>query len=149
MIYVDANIFVHAYWKPKDSSSLSIKTKWMKDAAKKIVTTISNDTNKGMYCISLVQLSEICNILKNGMSWADLQDFCWGIIMNPAIDVVEVPLGLYLKAIEEITTRKADPNDVVAILIMEKIGMNEIYTFDKHFRTMTGIKCLPDFPSSF
>nr|MDO8119207.1 type II toxin-antitoxin system VapC family toxin [Candidatus Sigynarchaeota archaeon] len=149
MIYVDANVFVYAYWKPKDGSSLSVKTKWMKDAAKKIVTTISNDTSKSNYCMSLVQISEICNILKNGISWVDLQDFCWGIMMNPAIDVIEVPLGLYLKAIEEITTRKADPNDVVAILVMEKMGINEIFTFDKHFRTRTGITCLPELPRDF
>lgn len=149
MIYVDANVFVHAYWKPKDISSLSKKTKWIKDAAKKIVTRISNETNKSIFCISLVQLAEICNILKNGMSWVDLQDFCWGIMMNPAINVIEVPLGLYLKAIDEVTTRKADPNDVVANLIMEKMGINEIFTFDKHFRTKPGIKCLPEFPSDF
>ena len=77
MIYIDANIFIYAYFKPKKGKDLSDKLKWCKEEAKKIVQKINDE--ESTYCISLIQISEVVNLLKNVMSWKDLQAF----IFNP------------------------------------------------------------------
>jgi len=38
---------------------------------------------------------------------------------------------------------KLDPNDCLAVLVMEQEGINEIYTFDKGFDNVGWIKRLP------
>ncbi len=87
MIYVDANIFIHAYWKPR-KTNLSPKTQWAKAEAKKIVTKINDKS--GSFCISLIQLTEIANILKTAMTWEQLKLFLWGVISNPSIEIGQI-----------------------------------------------------------
>ncbi|MFH7836032.1 MAG: PIN domain-containing protein, partial [Candidatus Aenigmatarchaeota archaeon] len=64
MRFLDANIFIYAYYKPK--RQLSQKEKQMKDYAKKIVNDISQ--GKEEIVTTVVHLSEIVNILKHSIS---------------------------------------------------------------------------------
>ena len=78
MIYLDANIFIYAYFKPKKGKVLSDKIKWCKQEAKNILKKINEEENT--YCISLIQISEVVNLLKSVMSWEDLQRFIMGLL---------------------------------------------------------------------
>ncbi|MBN1801852.1 MAG: hypothetical protein JW891_10120 [Candidatus Lokiarchaeota archaeon] len=86
MIYLDANIFIYAFFKPKKGKVLSEKIKWCKNEAKSIISSI--DAEEKQYCISLIQLSEVINLLKNAMNWDSLQEFVMGLISNNAIEVI-------------------------------------------------------------
>ncbi|MBN2153259.1 MAG: type II toxin-antitoxin system VapC family toxin [Candidatus Lokiarchaeota archaeon] len=149
MRYIDASVFVHAYWKPRDASTMPAKTKWIKEAAKRVIVELNDEEEERTYCMSIFQLAEVCNILKIGMSWAALQEFSWGLLSNPAILVVEVPISLYMNAVDKIASKQMDPNDIVALAIMENLGIDEIYTFDKHIRQQEKITCLPPYPGGF
>ncbi len=147
MIYIDANIFIYAYFKPKEGKELSDKLKWCKEEAKNIVQKINEEDND--YCISLIQLSEVVNILKNAMSWEDLQAFIMGLISNKSIELVEVPKMLYINAVNKITKYKMDSNDISAYLIMKEKKIKEIYTFDSHYQNFSDIICQPQIPEKF
>jgi len=68
MRFLDANIFIYAYYKPK--RQLSQKEKHMKEYAKKIISNVSQGKEK--VAITVVHLSEIVNILKHGMALDEL-----------------------------------------------------------------------------
>lgn len=63
MKFLDANVFIYAYYKPR--KELTEKEKQMKEQAKKIVTDISQGREQAI--TTVVHLSEIVNILKHGM----------------------------------------------------------------------------------
>lgn len=147
MIYLDANIFIYAYFKPKKENELSDKIKWCKKEAKSIIVKINDEINT--YCISLIQLSEVVNLLKNVMSWEDLQKFIMGLISNKSVELVEITKLLYIEAINKITVYNIDCNDISAYLLMKEKKIKEIYSFDLHFENFPDIKRLPKIPNKF
>ena len=147
MIYLDANIFIYAYFKPKKGKALSDKVKWYKEESKKIIQKINEEENT--YCISLIQLSEVVNLLKNAMSWEELQVFIMGLISNKSIEIVEIKKMLYINAINKITEFNMDANDISAYLIMKEKKIKKIYTFDRHYENFPDITCLPQIPKEF
>jgi len=144
MIYLDANIFIYAYFKPKKGKSLSYKLKWCKEEAKKIVQKINEEENN--YCISLIQLSEVVNLLKNIMSWENLQEFIMGLISNKSVEIIEVKKMLYINAVNKMSEYKMDSNDISAYLLMKEKNIKEIYTFDQKYNDLPDINCLPQMP---
>ena len=144
MIYLDANIFIYAYFKPKKGKTLSNKMKWCKEEAKKLVQKINEEENN--YCISLIQLSEIVNLLKNAMSWENLQEFIMGLISNKSVEIIEVSKMLYINAVNKMTEYDMDSNDLSAYLLMKEKNIKEIYTFDQQYEDLPDITCLPQIP---
>lgn len=146
MIYLDANIFIYAFFNPKNRK-LSPKVKWIKKEAKKIIQRINDE--EGDFCISLIQLSEIVNILKSVMSWELLKKFLMGLLSNNSIEIVEISKLMYINAIDKITKYNMDANDISAYLIMKEKNINQIYSFDRHFQKFKDIKCLPEISEEF
>ncbi len=144
MIYLDANIFIYAYFKPKKGKSISNKIKWCKEEAKKIVQKINEEDSD--YCISLIQLSEVVNLLKNIMSWGTLQEFVMGLISNKSVEIIEVKKMLYINAINMMVEYNMDSNDISAYLLMKENNIKEIYTFDQQYENLPDIICLPQMP---
>jgi len=144
MIYLDANIFIYAYFKPKQGKILSDKIKWCKEEAKKIILIINEEKNN--YCTSLIQLSEVVNLLKNVMSWENLKEFIMGLISNKSVEIIEVSKLLYINAVNKMTDYKMDSNDISAYLLMKEKNIKEIYTFDQKYKSLPNITCLPQMP---
>ncbi|MBN1215787.1 MAG: type II toxin-antitoxin system VapC family toxin [Candidatus Lokiarchaeota archaeon] len=147
MIYLDANIFIYAYFKPKKGKILSEKIQWCKNEAKEIIKKINEEVNK--YCISIIQLSEIVNLLKSVMSWEDLQKFIMGLISNKSIEIVEIPKLMYINAVNRISDYNMDSNAISALLIMKEMKIKQIYTFDHHYEHFEDIIRLPKIPQKF
>jgi len=147
MKYLDANLFVYAYFKPKKEKILSDKIKWCKQEAKRIISEINKEEDT--YCISLIQLSEIVNLLKGVMSWKDLHDLLMGLMSNKSVDVVEMSKLTYINAIEKILDFNLDSNDISAYLLMKEKNITEIYTFDRDYEAFSDIICLPLIPEEF
>ncbi|TES96694.1 MAG: PIN domain-containing protein [Promethearchaeota archaeon] len=145
MIYLDANIFIYAYFKPKEGVVLSDKIKWCKEEAKKIVESINGEKNH--YCISLIQLTEVVNLLKTAMSWEDLQKFIMGLFSNSSIEITEIPKMIYINAVNKMVDYNMDANDISALLLMKEKNIKKIYTFDRHFENIPDIICLPQIPN--
>jgi predicted nucleic acid-binding protein len=149
MIYIDANIFVYAYFRAK-KRTLPPKTRWIKEEAKKIIKEISeSNSNSIKYCISLIQVSEITNILASNFEQNELHEFLMGLFSNPCIEIIEINNSDYLNAIEKMKEYDLDANDICALLVMKSKKTNKIYTFDSGFRKLKDIICLPTIPEKF
>lgn len=147
MIYLDANIFIYAFFKPRKGKVLSDKIKWCKEESKKIIQKINEETNN--FCISLIQLSEAVNILKKVMPWEKLQIFLMGFISNKSIEIVEISKLMYINAVIKIKKYNMDPNDISAYLLMKGKKIKNIYSFDRHYEKFPDITCLPQLPDEF
>ena len=139
MRFLDANVFIYAYYKPK--RKLNEKEKRMKEEAKNIVNRIMEGEK---IVTSIVHLSEVVNILKHALPITDLNDIVFTLLSMGNIEIVDVTKSDYLHAVSLGKELMLDPNDVLAVIIMEREGINEIYTFDSDFDKVKWIKRLPE-----
>jgi hypothetical protein len=139
MRFLDANVFIYAYYKPK--KQLSEKENQMKEQAKKIIADVSKGKEEVM--LTVVHLSEVVNILKYGVPQNQLISIVRGLFMLDNIKIADVTREAYFAATELGEDLKLEPNDALAIDIMRQNGIAEIYSFDEHFNHVDGITRLP------
>jgi hypothetical protein len=139
MKFLDANIFIYAYYKPK--KTLTEKEAAMKEQAQKIISNISE--GKEQIVTSVVHISEIVNIIKNGMPTDMLTQIILGLFMLENVNILDVTKEAYFSAVEMGNDYKLEPNDALAVDLMRQNGINEIYSFDDHFDKVDGITRLP------
>jgi hypothetical protein len=139
MKFLDANLFIYAYYTPK--KQLTDKEKKMKEFSKKIISDISY--GKEDVLTTVVHLSEIVNILKNSLSSEQLAGLIRGFFMLENVKIVGVSAEAYLSAAELGEELKLEVNDALAVDIMLQNDIKEIYSFDGHFDSLEGILRLP------
>lgn len=139
MRFLDANIFVYAYYKPK--KQLNEKEKQMKEQAKKIITDVSQGRESVL--TTVVHLSEVANILKHGMPQEQLTIILRGLFMLDNVKIADSTKEAYFAAIELGEDMKLEANDALAIDVMRQNDVSEIFSFDEHFDNVDGITRLP------
>lgn len=139
MRFLDANIFIYAYYKPK--KQLTQKEKQMKEHAKKIINSVSQEKEEVL--LTVVHVSEIVNILKHGMPIDQLTALIRGLFMLDNVRIMDVTRGAYFAAAELGDDLKLEANDALAIDIMRQNGIKEIYSFDEDFDKIEDITRLP------
>ncbi|OLS25479.1 MAG: tRNA(fMet)-specific endonuclease VapC [Candidatus Heimdallarchaeota archaeon LC_3] len=138
MKFLDANIFIYAYYKPK--RKLNEKEKSMKKNSQDIIRKINNGEE---VLTSIVHLSEVSNILKKVMKLEDLQILLISLYSKPNITIIDVTKDDYLLAIDLIQDTQLDPNDCLALILMEREKIKEIYSYDSGFEKIKDIRRLP------
>ncbi|MEM2428734.1 MAG: type II toxin-antitoxin system VapC family toxin [Candidatus Bathyarchaeia archaeon] len=141
MRFLDANIFIYAFYKPK--RGLTQKELWMKEQAKRIVNDIS--LGKEEVLTTIVHLSEVVNILKHGMGVEELTRFIISLFMLNNIRICSVTKEEYFAAAELAEELKIDPNDALAVDVMRANNVREIYSFDLDFDRISGISRMPKY----
>lgn len=139
MRFLDANVFVYAYYKPK--RQLTPKEKQMKEYAKKIVSEVSQ--GKEEVTITVVHLSEVVNILKHGMPLEQLNNLVLGLFMLDNVKIYGVSREAYFAATELGDDLKLEANDALAVDVMRLNSIKEMYSFDEDFDRIEGIMRLP------
>jgi len=139
MKFLDANVFIYAFYKPK--KPLSEKEKQMKEQAKKIISDISE--GKEEVLMTVVHVSEVANILKHGMPREQLTEVLRGLFMIDNLRIVDVSRDQYFAAVELGEDLKLESNDALAVDVMQQNNVSEIYSFDEHFAQVAGITKLP------
>ena len=139
MRFLDANIFIYAYYKPK--KQLTEKEKQMKEHAKKIISNVSQGKENVM--MTVVHVSEVVNILKHGMLQDQLTNIIRGLFMLENVKIIDVTRDTYFAAVELGEDLKLEANDALTVDIMRQNGLDEIYSFDEHFDHIEGITKLP------
>ena len=135
MMFVDANVFVYAFLKPSrklDDDAIEIK-----ERAKKIIQRIEEGERAAT---SLVHVSEVANVLEAGMNLARLSELLKTILGKENMLVLEPTRDDYLLALDLAPEEGVGPNDALAIVLMSRNDIHEIYSFDKHFDDIEGIK---------
>ena len=139
MRFLDANVFIYAYYKPK--KQLTQKEKLMKEHAKKIISNVSQ--GKEDVIMTVVHVSETVNILKHGMPLDQLTTIIRGLFMLDNVRIMDVTREAYFAATELGDDLKLEANDALAIDIMRLNDIKEIYSFDEDFDQIEGITRLP------
>jgi predicted nucleic acid-binding protein len=139
MRFLDANIFIYAYYKPK--KQLTQREKQMKEQAKQIISNVSQ--GKEEVTMTVVHLSEIVNILKHGMPLSQLTKIIRGILMLDNIKIHDVTREAYFAAAELGEDLRLEANNALAVDVMRMNNIEEIYSFDEDFDQIEAISRLP------
>ena len=139
MRFLDANVFVYAYYKPK--RQLSQKEKQMKEYAKKIISDMSE--GKEELFTTVVHLAEVVNILKHGMPLEPLNNLVLGLFMLDNLRIYGVSREAYFAATELGDDLRLESNDALAVDVMRQNNVKEMYSFDEDFNGIEGISRLP------
>ncbi len=137
--FLDANVFVYAFYKPK--RELDARSRAAKEGAKDIVRRVSEGSE---YVVTtVVHLSEAANVLKRGMPLPELVEFLVALYSAENVEVLGVSAEDYLAAVDLAGELGVDPNDALAVMVMRRMGLGEIYSFDRDFDRVGGIRRLP------
>ena len=129
MRFIDANVFIYAVLKPKAALPDAVLKK--KAAAKEIFLRM----NAGEPVMTTtVHLSEVANVLEDAAGMAFAIDLLSAILMKSTITVEPVTADDYRESIRLARKCAISINDALALIVMERQGIDEIYTFDRHFR---------------
>jgi predicted nucleic acid-binding protein len=129
MRFIDANVFIYAVLKPKTALPEAVLKK--KNAAKEIFLRV----NAGEpVTTTTVHLSEVANVLEDAAGISFAGDLLSAILTKPTIKVEPVSADDYRESIRLAQKSAISINDALAVLIMERQGIREIYTFDRHFK---------------
>jgi predicted nucleic acid-binding protein len=135
MRFVDASVFVHAYLKPRRLLS-EVELNIKKDA-KRIVARVNSGEK---VLTTVVHLAEVGNILEDYLPLDEALSVEAALFFKESIDVASVSRGDCLEALQEVKQEKIGLTDAIAHTIMKKSGVTEIYSFDKDFDGIEGIR---------
>jgi len=128
MRFIDANVFIYAILKPKTVLPEAVRRK--KAAAKEIFLRV----NAGEpVTTTTVHVSEVANVLEDAAGLSFAVDFLSALLLKSNLVVEPVSVDDYRESILLAQKSAISINDALAILIMERQGIDEIYTFDRHF----------------
>ena len=128
MRFVDASLFLYAYLKPRKAVADELAE--MKKSAKLIVRRINSGER---VATSLTHVSEVANILEASMPIHESHVVMRDLIHSPTIAILEPTRDNYVDAVEVAEEVSVGLNDGVAYVLMKENGIEEIYSFDRHF----------------
>jgi uncharacterized protein len=129
MRFIDANVIIYAVLKPKKAVPPTVAQ--MKTAARDIFLRV----NAGEPVITTtVHVSEMANVLEDAAGLPFATELLSALLLKPNITVEPVTADDYRDSIGRAGSLGISINDALAALVMERLGIEEIYTFDKHFR---------------
>jgi hypothetical protein len=129
MRFIDANVIIYAVLKPKKAVPPAVAQ--MKAAARDIFLRV----NAGEPVITTtVHVSEMANVLEDAAGLPFATELLSALLLKPNITVEPVTADDYRDSIGRAGSLGISINDALAVLVMERLGIEEIYTFDKHFR---------------
>ncbi|MCD6487964.1 MAG: type II toxin-antitoxin system VapC family toxin [Desulfurococcales archaeon] len=137
MKFIDASVFLYAFLKPKRRISKDVLE--LKENAKKTLSRIDEGEE---VATTVVHLSEVANILESYTSKTKSIEYIKTILGKPSIHVYDVDVASYGEAILKAEEYMIGVNDALALVYMEKLGLNEIYSFDSDFDKIKWIKRL-------
>lgn len=138
MRFVDSNIFLHAFLKPR--RKLTQKELNIKEEAQTIVKEIEAGEE---VALSTTHISEVVNIIETSLGLEKSLGFLAWIVTKDNIEVYSVGLGHYETSLPLAKENEISANDALAYLFMKNHGLKEIYSFDKHFDQLKDIVRLP------
>jgi predicted nucleic acid-binding protein len=131
MRFIDANVFLYATVKLKGDVRGEILER--KEKSKQILLRIQ----RGERVITTVaHVSEVANILEAKVNLETALKFIENLMLAENIEILPVIYEDYLRALLIAKEKSVSLNDALAYLKMEGAGVEEIYTFDNHFRNL-------------
>ena len=128
MRFVDANVFGHAYMKPR--RELTSAEAQLKESAKQIIRSLEKGEEMAS---TTVHISEVLNILEDNLGVKQSMAFLGWVIAAKNLTVFPVGIGDYESALSITRESLVGLNDSLAVHFMHRMGIVEIYSMDRHF----------------
>jgi predicted nucleic acid-binding protein len=128
MRFVDANIFGHAFMKPR--RELTSAEAQLKESAKQIIRGLEKGEEMAS---TTVHISEVLNILEDNLGVKQSTAFLGWVIAAKNLTVYPVGTGDYESALSITRESLVGLNDSLAVYVMRREGIGEIYSMDRHF----------------
>ena len=128
MRFIDSNVFIHAYIKPK--RKLQEHEKKIKEEAKTIVARVNEGEE---VATTVVHLGETANLLEDFMPLETALKVIRSLLLKDNIQIAEISSQDYLSALPMAEESAVSLNDALAYTFMTRKGIVEIYSFDKDF----------------
>lgn len=135
MRFIDSNIFLHAFLKPR--RKLTDQESMIKEQSKSILRRVEQGEK---VAISVVHLSEVVNIFESGQGLLVAQGFLAWAISSENMVVYPVSVEDYEVALPLSQEHSISPNDALAVNKMKTNKLEEIYSHDKHFDQIENIQ---------
>ncbi|AAL80905.1 PIN domain-containing protein [Pyrococcus furiosus DSM 3638] len=131
MRFIDANVFIYAILKPKRE----LNEKELK--IKRVSKEIFNRINGGEEVVTtVVHLSEVANVLEDAANLSFAISFLKDVLIKGNVIVEEVSDRDYMESVLLAEEKGVSINDALAYILMKRKGIEEIYTFDRHFENL-------------
>lgn len=131
MRFVDAKVFIYAILKPKRE----LNEKELK--IKRVSKEIFNRINEGEEVVTtVVHLSEVANVLEDAANLSFAVSFLKDVLIKGNVIVEEVSDRDYMESVLLAGEKGVSINDALAYILMKRKGIEEIYTFDRHFENL-------------
>lgn len=133
--FVDASVFVHAYLKP--TRTLRAHEQKLKADARRIVTRIQGGE---VVTTSAVQVAEIANLLEAWIPLADARAIVRELCTRDTLEILPTDRGDLLDAVAVAEDADVGTSDAIAAVLMRGLGLTEIYSFDRDFDRIGGLR---------
>ncbi len=135
MRFVDSSVFVHALLKP--GRRLEKHEAEIKERAKSILKRIEEGEEAAT---TVVHVSEVANILESRTTRDNSWRILSALVSMRGVSLIGVTGDTYRAAIQASSILGVGVNDALAYIAMAGSGINEAYSFDKHFDQLPEIK---------
>jgi predicted nucleic acid-binding protein len=126
--FIDANIFGHAFMKPR--RELTSAETQLKESAKQIIRSLEKGEEMAS---TTVHISEVLNILEDNLGVKQSMAFLAWAIAAKNLTMFPVGIGDYESALNLTRESLVGLNDSLAVHLMRREGIDEIYSMDRHF----------------
>lgn len=134
MRFIDSNIFVHAFLKPR--RRLEAHETEIKEGAKRIIARLEEGEEA---LTTVVHVSEVANILESRTSQEESREIIEAIVSLRSLSIIGVTGEMYRMAVQASDLLNLGVNDTLAYHTMKERKIDEIYSFDKHFDQLKDI----------
>jgi hypothetical protein len=133
---LDSNVLVYAVVKPK--KNVDERLAKIKERAREILRRI--DRGEERVVTTVVHISEIANVIESLANLTKAIEVVESILNSENVTVLDVTKEDYMTAILLARERGVSVNDALAYVVMMRLGIREIYTFDERHFTSLGVK---------
>jgi len=137
MRFVDSNVFVHAFLKPR--RRLEAHEAEIREGAKCILVGLEEGEEAAT---TVIHVSEVANILESRVSREESREMLEAMLSLRSLSVIGVTGETYGMAVWASRLLDVGVNDALAYNAMKERGIDEIYSFDRHFDRLEGVKRL-------
>lgn len=136
--FLDSSVFLHAYLRPR--RPLTAREEAVKAAAQEILRRV--EEGEPVFTTT-VHVSEVVNIVESRVGLQASLGLAARLLSLENVEVLPVSRDDYEKSLEVAQRFSVSLNDAVAYAKMLEKGASEVYTFDKHFAQLPGMRTLP------
>jgi Predicted nucleic acid-binding protein, contains PIN domain len=133
---LDSNVLVYAVVKPK--KNVDERLAKIKERAREILRRI--DRGEDRVVTTVVHVSEIANVIESLANLTKAIEVVESVLNSENVTVLDVTKEDYMAVTLVARERGVSVNDALAYVVMVRLGIREIYTFDEgHFKSL-GVK---------